>query len=119
MKTSHLIAVAALAISFAIPGSLFAASTPTVEEDPVEESKPYISSRPTDGVFKVVVLGDSLADGLYSGLSRLNSKNDQLKIKKASLFSGRGFFRFAVVLLLIKGRFGLEGSIAIEEADFQ
>ena len=84
MKTSHLIAVAALAISFAIPSSLFAASTPTVEEDPVEESKPYISSRPTDGVFKVVVLGDSLADGLYSGLSRLNSKNDQLKIKKAS-----------------------------------
>ena len=46
--------------------------------------KPYISEKPSDGVFDVVVLGDSLADGLYSGLSRLNKGNSQLKFKKAS-----------------------------------
>ena len=46
--------------------------------------KPYLRTKPSDGVFDVVVLGDSLADGLYAGLKRLNGENDKLKITKAS-----------------------------------
>jgi hypothetical protein len=55
-----------------------------LEEKKVVEKKPYITKKPKNGVFKVVVLGDSLADGLYSGLYRLNRNNDRLKIKKKS-----------------------------------
>ena len=49
-----------------------------------EASQPFITKSPKNGPFKVVVLGDSLADGLYSGLYRLNRKNQKLTIKKAS-----------------------------------
>jgi len=83
--------------AFAGTGSLDNAATKTVAKAggavpaPKNEQtastsakKPFIGSKPRDGVFDVVVLGDSLADGLYSGLHRLNKGNELLKIKKAS-----------------------------------
>lgn len=48
------------------------------------EARPFISKPPRSGKIELVVLGDSLADGLYLGLKRLNRKNKKLKIVKAS-----------------------------------
>ncbi|MFD0914995.1 DUF459 domain-containing protein [Pseudahrensia aquimaris] len=45
---------------------------------------PFIRKVPRKGKIELVVLGDSLADGLYIGLKRLNRKNKRLKIVKAS-----------------------------------
>lgn len=73
-------------------GLLFNASAETARVKPVavkqssesEPDAPYIKRVPKSGPFRVVVLGDSLADGLYSGLYRLNRENDGLTFKKAS-----------------------------------
>ena len=46
--------------------------------------QPYIKLKPTDGIYKIVVLGDSLADGLYQGLTQLNKDNDQFKTSRMS-----------------------------------
>jgi len=62
------------------------------EKPAAKTAKPYIVQKPADGVFDVVVLGDSLADGLYSGLFRLNKGNKKLKFKKASKVN-TGFVR--------------------------
>ena len=68
-----------------------AKSEPTVtksalstETEIAKPAAPYIQRAPKDGVFKVVVLGDSLADGLYAGLRRLNKGNEAIAIKKKS-----------------------------------
>jgi len=47
-------------------------------------TKLFIKRKPTGGIFRIAVLGDSLADGLYSGLRRLNSKKENLAIDKKS-----------------------------------
>lgn len=44
----------------------------------------YIKNKPKDGVFRVVVLGDSLANGLHQGLTQLNKENDLLKTARKS-----------------------------------
>ena len=85
------VAVAAASI-FVMPGSGLAAKSEPVtpksalatEATSAKPAEPYIKRTPKDGVFKVVVLGDSLADGLYAGLRRLNKDNDAIAIKKKS-----------------------------------
>lgn len=49
-----------------------------------EESAPYIQKAPKDGIFKIVVLGDSLADGLHQGLTQTNKDRDDIKTTKTS-----------------------------------
>lgn len=49
-----------------------------------EAQKPYISKMPEDGVFNLVVLGDSLASGLYQGLTRLNKDNEAIATTRKS-----------------------------------
>lgn len=49
-----------------------------------EKAEPYIKLKPTDGVFQIVVLGDSLADGLYQGLTQTNKDRDDIKTTKTS-----------------------------------
>lgn len=65
-----------------------AGTEPVIEEAvrgmSAEATKSFITKKSKDGPFKLVVLGDSLADGLYSGLYRLNRQNQELTIKKAS-----------------------------------
>ena len=87
------LSAAAMAVSFlVVPMTGNAAKTEqaattsslsTEAENPAP-AVPYIQRAPKDGVFKIVVLGDSLADGLYAGLRRLNKGNEAVAIKKKS-----------------------------------
>lgn len=49
-----------------------------------DEEVPYIKLKPKDGVLQIVVLGDSLADGLHQGLTQLNKDRDDIKTTKKS-----------------------------------
>lgn len=48
------------------------------------EEKPYIKVKPDDGIFRIVVLGDSLADGLYQGLTQINKDDSRFVTTKKS-----------------------------------
>ena len=49
-----------------------------------EPPKAYISLEPKDGVYNIVVLGDSLANGLHQGLTQINKDNELLKTARKS-----------------------------------
>ncbi len=71
------------------PPAFAKAAAPAASVDPGQSEtkvskKPYLRNIPKDAVFDVVVLGDSLADGLYAGLYRLNRGNSQVKVTKKS-----------------------------------
>ena len=54
-----------------------------------EKSAPYISKLPRDGLLRMVVMGDSLADGLHQGLTQLNKDRDFIKtIRKSKVNTG-------------------------------
>lgn len=55
---------------------------PAVDNPAVKE--PYIKLKPADDIYKIVVLGDSLANGLYQGLTQINKDNDLLKTTRKS-----------------------------------
>ncbi len=65
-----------------IPSSVLA------ESDSVKKAS-YISKMPSDGVMNIVVMGDSLADGLHQGLTRLNKDREEIKtVKKSKVNTG-------------------------------
>ena len=59
-------------------------SASSAEETKQPERQSYIKELPKDGAFRIVVLGDSLANGLHQGLTQLNKKNDLLKTTRKS-----------------------------------
>lgn len=86
MKIKLLSLVLSTIVTMSGINALAATTVPdvTTEAKQAEAKTPYISKQPRNGVFNVVVLGDSLADGLYSGLYRLNRDSKNLKFTKAS-----------------------------------
>lgn len=90
---AKLVLALAFAASLTIPNTTPAASETApveqaaIQDEPANEraaEPPYIKRLPASGPLQVVVLGDSLADGLYAGLYRLNRDNKNLTLKKAS-----------------------------------
>lgn len=62
---------------------------PTSAERTSVPPQPYLQSQDADQAYNVVILGDSLADGLYQGLTRLNKDNDAIRfVKKARVNTG-------------------------------
>ena len=59
-------------------------STDTATSNKSQVSPAYIRLKPKDGVYDVVVMGDSLANGLHQGLTQLNKDNPQLKTTRKS-----------------------------------
>ncbi len=54
-----------------------------------ETEKPYIQSVSKDQPLNVVIMGDSLANGLHQGLTRLNKENETVKfVKKSKVNTG-------------------------------
>lgn len=54
-----------------------------------ESEKPYIQSVSKDQPLNVVIMGDSLANGLHQGLTRLNKENETVKfVKKSKVNTG-------------------------------
>ena len=49
-----------------------------------KEAAAYIRLKPNDGIYDVVVMGDSLANGLHQGLTQLNKDNSLLKTTRKS-----------------------------------
>ncbi len=57
--------------------------------NPAQAGAPYYQQFPKNGIFNIVVLGDSLADGLHQGLTRLNKDRQHIKtIKKSKVNTG-------------------------------
>ena len=72
----------ALGLVLAVALSAYAGNETATEKPKVEE--PYIVGKPADGIFRIVVLGDSLADGLYQGLTQINKDDDRFVTTKKS-----------------------------------
>ena len=52
-------------------------------------TSPYMPAKPADGIYDIVILGDSLADGLHQGLTRLNKDDDTFRtVKKSKVNTG-------------------------------
>ncbi|MEL6967068.1 MAG: DUF459 domain-containing protein [Pseudomonadota bacterium] len=69
-----------------------AAKTGSEGSTKTEASTPYLSKPKTGDTYHIVVLGDSLGDGLHQGLTRLNKGNDRVKVTKKSKVN-TGFVR--------------------------
>jgi len=55
----------------------------------VEITSPYLKQMSKEEPFNVVIMGDSLADGLHQGLTRLNKENEALNfVKKSKVNTG-------------------------------
>jgi uncharacterized protein len=74
------LALAALALATASASATENAAPVTEQGD----SSPYIRLHGEDGHFRVVVMGDSLADGMYSGLYRVMKDDTRLTFTKKS-----------------------------------
>ncbi len=82
---------------FSLASALFATMIVSVcAQQPVlnasvkpETAKPYIQSVAKDQVVNIVIMGDSLANGLHQGLTRLNKENETVKfVKKSKVNTG-------------------------------
>lgn len=76
-----------------------AAKAETAQTKPVPVAKaapavpePYLGKPAKGDTYRIVILGDSLGDGLYQGLTRLNKGNDRVKLTKKSKVN-TGFVR--------------------------
>lgn len=86
-RVSLMAAAAALAISAWASGvvsgaAAFATEMAAVEPPAIPEGSPYIRMHAADGHFRVVVIGDSLADGMYAGLYRVMKDDPRLTFVK-------------------------------------
>lgn len=73
---------AMIASAFAQQSVLKASAKPEAE-------KPYMQSVTKDQIVNIVIMGDSLADGLHQGLTRLNKEVETVKfIKKSKVNTG-------------------------------
>lgn len=59
---------------------------------PEAKLEPYLGKPAKGETYRIVVLGDSLGDGLYQGLTRLNKGNERVKLTKKSKVN-TGFVR--------------------------
>ena len=76
-----------IAFIFIVLISVF--SSPALAEAIKPKIPPYMNKLPADGVMNIVVLGDSLADGLHQGLTRLNKNRNELHtVKKSKVNTG-------------------------------
>ena len=65
------------------------ASEPIVQNAATTVATPYMAAKPADGIYDIVILGDSLADGLHQGLTRLNKDDDTFRtVKKSKVNTG-------------------------------
>ncbi|EFL87994.1 DUF459 domain-containing protein [Ahrensia sp. R2A130] len=68
------------------------ASEPTVQNAAAPTTivtAPYMAAKPADGIYDIVILGDSLADGLHQGLTQLNKDDDTFRtVKKSKVNTG-------------------------------
>ena len=55
-----------------------AGNTRTPDLETVTIPNPYISAKPADGIFNVIVMGDSIAAGLHQGLTQLNKDRNHI-----------------------------------------
>jgi hypothetical protein len=85
---AHLLRNIGFAACLALAGLSFAGLRVSATENaaPVTEQDvaPYIKLHGEDGRFRVVVMGDSLADGMYSGLYRVMKDDTRLTFTKKS-----------------------------------
>ncbi len=76
-------------IAFSLIVLAVAFTTPALAEVVKPKNAPYMNKMPADGVMNIVVLGDSLADGLHQGLTRLNKGRINLNtVKKSRVNTG-------------------------------
>ncbi|MEN0041568.1 MAG: DUF459 domain-containing protein [Pseudomonadota bacterium] len=74
--------VCAIAISFPVVVSASETAAPEI-------ASPYMTAKPADGIYDIVIIGDSLADGLHQGLTRLNKDDDTFRtVKKSKVNTG-------------------------------
>ena len=81
----------AVFLTFLFCGVLSAAAEQIVYKASVkaEITKPYIQSASKDQPVNIVVMGDSLANGLHQGLTRLNKENETVNfVKKSKVNTG-------------------------------
>ena len=82
-------ALAGMTLSFAASATETAALAPTTDQLSASHVQPYIRLHGADGSFRVVVAGDSMADGMYAGLYRVMKDDKQLTfIKKTKVNTG-------------------------------
>jgi hypothetical protein len=84
--------VAASAFALLILGLLLSSVTPASAQSAGEFQRTYINPFPGGDRYRIVVLGDSLGDGLWSGLYRAFEEDTNLEIVKRSKVS-TGFVR--------------------------
>lgn len=79
-------------LAFFASTGLIWAETPAAKTEPAAVQETYLGKPKKGKTYRIVVLGDSLGDGLHQGLTRLNKGNEQVKITKKSKVN-TGFVR--------------------------
>jgi hypothetical protein len=88
-RIPSLAALTFIALLMALPASASEAMTADAPQQQASASAPYITQHGPDGGIRAVVMGDSMADGLYSGIYRVLKDDTRLTfIKKTKVNTG-------------------------------